>query len=843
MLGGLRLTATDPRDFDTLVRQPKRCALLAYLAAAAPHGFHRRDKLLGIFWPELDQAHARAALSQALYVLRMTLGESSLVTRGDDEVGLDSTTVWCDVAAFEAAVSAGRASEAIALYQGDLLDGFFVSDAPAFEDWASRERDRLRQRASEGAWAAAEVAAADHDALSAARWGRRAVELLPEDEGLARRVMQMLHGVGNRAAALRVYEALAWRLERDYEIQPSAETQMLAESIRGEELRAATVEALARLPQPVRAIAAIPHSRSRTLATWGVGVGLMGMGVALGAGPFHRASAPPATPIRFALTFPNAPIPTGIGGPTLALSPDGSHLVHIGQRDQSSELFVRSMDDLESIPIPHTGGAIQPFVSPDGEWVGFVQAGQIRKVPMGGGPAITVCAPPLVVTGASWGPGDVIVFASGGALWRVPSGGGTPQHVASPDTSTHFYRWPEVLPDGGAAVFAVSDGVTDWLAAVRLGNGDVVHLAVEGTNPHFVPPGYLVFARRDGAVLAVRFDARRLSVTGPPIPVADGARVGSAGAAKLATSQSGTIAYASEATDQRRLAVVDRKGKSTPVPVALRNVWHPRFFGDGSRILAHSSFAESASPDLIEVDLGRATSKRLTFDGVSLSPALSPDGQRIVFARSVHLRGTGFEVGSMPAGQNRAAETLLGEQDGQMPTGFTPDGTALIVERLDPTTRGDIWILSLQAKGATARPYLRGAANERGPALSPDGRWMAYVSDETGRDEIYVGGFPTPAMPMQVSQEGGHEPRWSPNGRELFYRGPRGMMAVSIDAGQQLHPARSRLLFADNAYLSSSRQATYDVHPDGQHFLMIHRGSAQDQVVVMVNWLERKAPR
>lgn len=840
LLGGLRLTTADGRDVDALVRQSKRTALLAYLAAGTPRGFHRRDKLLGLFWPELDQAHARAALSQALYVLRAGLEEIAVVTRGDDEVGLDSSVVWCDAVAFEAALDKGHASEALALYRGALLDGLFVADAPEFEQWVSRERERLRQRASDGAWALAEVKVAESDPVAAARWARRAVELLPDDETLVRRAMGLFDGLGNRAAAIRAYEALAWRLEQEYEIQPSAETQALALAIRREELRAITADALARLPQPVRALAAIESAPARALATWVLAAMFVGLGLALGAGVLLRWTAPAGPPIRFALSFPGAPIPSGIGGSTIALSPDGSRLVHVGTNDQSSELFLRNMDQLESVPIPHTRGANMPFLSPDGRWLGFVEAGRIRKVPLAGGPAITVCTPALVVTGASWGTNDVIVFASGGQLWRVSASGGAPQLVAAPDTGAGSYRWPDVLPGGRTAVFAVSDQRGDRLAAVRLETGEVKRFDLEGTSPHFVSPGYIVFGRRDGALLAVRFDARRLSVDGAAFPVADGARVGMAGAAKFATSQSGALAYVSELTSDRVLTVVDRAGVTTPVPVATRGFWHPRFSGDGSRILAHASFAEGQTPDLVEIDLERATSRRLTFDSASLAGAWSPDGRRIAFAKSLHRRGTGFELRWMAASQNGAAELLWGEQDGQMPGDFTPDGRALVFERLDPETRGDIWILPLEGKGIP-RPFLNGRPNERGPVVSPDGRWLAYVSDESGRDEIYVRAFPEPAIAVPVSANVGHEPMWAASGRELFYRGPRGMMAVGVDPTLPFRVASQRLLFADDAYLSSVRQANYDIHPDGKRFLMIRRGSAGDQVIVMLNWVERKA--
>ena len=232
ILGSLQLRAADGRQVDTLARHAKRTALLAYLAASSPRGPHRRDTLLALFWPESDAPHARAALNQALYVLRSALGEEAIAPRGDGEVVLSREAVWCDAAAFEAALDAGRPGDALALYRGDLLEGFFVTGAPEFERWLERERARLRERASQGAWALAEERAAVGDAGEAGRWARRAADLLPADEITARRLMTFLNKLGDRAAAVAAYDAFVSRLAAEYELEPSSETQALADAIR-----------------------------------------------------------------------------------------------------------------------------------------------------------------------------------------------------------------------------------------------------------------------------------------------------------------------------------------------------------------------------------------------------------------------------------------------------------------------------------------------------------------------------------------------------------------------------------------------------------------------------------
>ena len=262
ILGLPQLVASDGHPIDALARQAKRTALLAYLAAANPRGFQRRDKLVALFWPDLDAPHARNALSQALHVLRSTLGDGAVLTRGDQEVGLSAEVVWCDVPAFECALHAGRLAEAAALYRGDLLDGLFVPGAPEFERWLDSERTRLRQRASEGAWALAEAKAAEGDAVEAQRWARRATDFVPADEAVVRRLMTFLTRLGDRAAAIRAYEAFAWQLAHEYELEPSAETQSLAAVIREKGQRPTVPEPT----KPAATLAAIGVTRSMSPA-------------------------------------------------------------------------------------------------------------------------------------------------------------------------------------------------------------------------------------------------------------------------------------------------------------------------------------------------------------------------------------------------------------------------------------------------------------------------------------------------------------------------------------------------------------------------------------------------
>jgi DNA-binding SARP family transcriptional activator len=217
---------------DAVLAQPKRLALLVYLAVARPRGFHRRDRLVALFWPEHDQEHARAALRKAIHALRKALGNDLLVSRGDEELAVDHAHVWCDAIAFDDALQRGRLALALELFRGDLLDGFFA-DAPGFERWLETERESYRERAVDAAWALAQHHEAGAELTEATRWARRVARLATMDERVLRRVLQLLDRAGDRSGAIRAYDEFAARLRTHYDIEPSAETRALIRQIKG----------------------------------------------------------------------------------------------------------------------------------------------------------------------------------------------------------------------------------------------------------------------------------------------------------------------------------------------------------------------------------------------------------------------------------------------------------------------------------------------------------------------------------------------------------------------------------------------------------------------------------
>ncbi|HEY3012060.1 MAG TPA: BTAD domain-containing putative transcriptional regulator [Gemmatimonadales bacterium] len=355
-LGALELTSAESRAVGSVLAQPRRAALLCYLALALPRGFHRRDTLFALFWPEYDAEQARHALRQSVYFLRRALGPKAIVSRGDEELALAPDQVSCDVWAFDAAVDQGQAADALALYRGELLAGFHISAAPDFEHWLDQERGRLRQRAGEAGWALAAARERDGDAAGAAEAARRAVTLSPTDETALRRLILLLQRLGDRAAAVRAYEAFTWKLEGEYELEPSAETRALVARIRAEpgESRAAAPAhqsgvAGSSTGPPLGAAAALPAEGGWVVPAWlgwaraswkRVGILVATLAALMAAGWAMRNQLRPETPeIRRLAVLPLANL---TGDERQEYFVDGMHEALVTELSQIPELTVIS---------------------------------------------------------------------------------------------------------------------------------------------------------------------------------------------------------------------------------------------------------------------------------------------------------------------------------------------------------------------------------------------------------------------------------------------------------------------------------------------------------------------
>ena len=565
------------------------------------------------------------------------------------------------------------------------------------------------------------------------------------------------------------------------------------------------------------------------------------------------SGTPPApSPTRFTLTLPESDRLGSIRD-MLALSPDGQTLVYRAARDGTFQLFRRPIDQFEATSMPGTETSLSPFFSPDGQWVGFSSAGALRKVALAGGPPQTLTAVVSVIRGADWGADDIIVYGLlGGPLMQVSSAGGDPTPLFTPDDGRRSW-YPQILPGGDAVLFTLTNPEPDRgeLHLVMRHTGEHRTLVPNAAKGRVLDTGHLVFVR-GGALWAVGFDRERLDIVGTPAPVVEGVRVEGGGAVQYALADDGTLVYIPGGSSRgtRRLVWVDRHGDEEPLPARAANYISLSLSPDGARA-AVSILDESGNRDVWVSELARGTLARLTrddaFDG---RPLWHPDGRRVAFRSD---RNGQPELFLQAADGSGTAERLLTIDEAVtdiVPYDWSPDGATLFVVALLPETGFDVGMVSTEGPG-TWEPLVQTAASEVWPAISPDGRWLAYASDETGRFEVYVQRFPERGGRQPISVGGGVLPEWSADGSELFYgRGgpPDAMMRVTITGDERDPPSlivgTPERLFEWRYALPGVGLRHYDVSPDGQRFLMITPGGPADagagraEINVVLDWFE-----
>jgi len=542
------------------------------------------------------------------------------------------------------------------------------------------------------------------------------------------------------------------------------------------------------------------------------------------------------------------------------LSRDGSLLAYRGGTPPSTRVYLRRLDQLEAKPISavDSGFSYPLAFSPDGQWLLYLGAGKLKKVPVTGGASIALYDTPFV-NGASWGLDDTIIFSSvttpvAANLLRISANGGAPQVLTKPDAQKgeRGHRWPQILPGGRAVLFAISTGASGdeaRIAALDLRTGEHRTLVEGGMNPRYAPTGarsgHLVWARA-GAVFAAPFDPGKLELTGPQVPVLEGVLMtSSAGFAELAFSDSGAMVYVPGGvleTGGQDLVWVDRKGTVEPLPAPQREYDRVRISPDGQRVAVR--IRTGAQDDIWVYELARNTLTRLTFEGTNLNPAWTPDGKRIAWR---HQGPKGAGIFWRPADGSAPPEQIPGAPLSS-PYSWAPDGKTLILNLIDPVRRGDILALPMEGDHKP-RPFLATQFNETRPELSPDGRWLAYESDESGRLEVYVQPFPGPGGKWQVSTDGGRYLHWARNGKELFYLSGTRLMAVEVATSPTFRAGTPKPLF-DAPFLRfpSGQGPWFDVAPDGRRFLMAkrpERPAASGELQVVMEWFEelrRRAP-
>jgi len=527
--------------------------------------------------------------------------------------------------------------------------------------------------------------------------------------------------------------------------------------------------------------------------------------------------------------------------PLVAISPDGSKVVYVASRAGApDQLFLRPLDGLRAEPVAGTEGAASPFFSPDSQWIAFFAGSKLKKAPVAGGAAITLCDARGrdFQEGGTWGSNNIILFqpkGAGGAFLEIPASGGTP-HILPASMKHAFWRWPELMPGGGAVLFAggaagLSFVNTATIGAAALdGAGAEKDLIAGGSAPRLTATGDLIYVQ-NGTLMAVPFNSRRLELAGSPAPVLEGVKESVLGAAQYSLSASGTLVYipGDLRGNSARMVWVDRAGKEESIAAPARAYSFPRVSPDGRRIAVTVSENET---QVWLYDIARDALSRATFGGtVNANPVWSPDGRRMAFYSN---RAGPHNLFLQRADGVGDAERLTTSTHTGVAGSWSPDGQTIAY-----IGGGDIWVVSPCDR--KARSFLKTPANETAPKFSPDGHWLAYVSDESGRFEVYVQPYPGPGGKWQISTDGGTEPVWNPSGGELFYRADERMMAVPVTRRPGFSAGKPAVLFEGTWLPTPATLPNYDVSPDGKRFLMLKPADEEQgdrQIVVVQNWFE-----
>jgi Tol biopolymer transport system component len=562
--------------------------------------------------------------------------------------------------------------------------------------------------------------------------------------------------------------------------------------------------------------------------------------------PFDRRPPPRAGESRGLVRPPR---------PALALSPDGAVLV-VRVAEGGSRLYRRPLDQLTMTAIPGTEGAEVPFFSPDGRWLGFVHGTELKKMPVGGGPASVICkipGPAPAVVGVDWGPGDLIVFATNQGLWRVSGGGGEPQQITKL-ASEVAHRLPHILPGGDAVIFTIVKEIFRWdntQIVVRSLNSDEQRVLIDGgSDGRYLPSGHLVFAR-DGTLMAAPFDLETRSVTGGAVALIDNVMHSvntsngafDTGAMQAVFGAQGTIVYATGGPVPAMplaLASVDRRGNAETLASEPREYFAPRVSPDGQRV-AMTTHRDGRRVWVYDV-IRRSLRPFTPADQRVVWSIWGPDSDRIAFSNL-----TSGEISWKASGDGKIE--AFGTGLAGSVSSWSSDGRLLAYVN----ATNDIFVVDLSRSDRTPHAVVESPANERFPEFSPDGKWLAFTSNESEREEVFIQPYPGPGPRIQVSTTGGVSPAWSRDQKELFFLlpGPRPvMMSAAISAlAQGLNVGTPRYLF-DGEFVLTGPVRGYDVSPDGQRFFMIQalppKPEPPTELVIVNNWfaeLESRVPR
>jgi Tol biopolymer transport system component len=559
----------------------------------------------------------------------------------------------------------------------------------------------------------------------------------------------------------------------------------------------------------------------------------------------RSAPGPPARAIRMDMALPaDAPLAGGSFLCPLVLSPDGSQLAYVGVKDGMRRLYIRDLGGFEAAPLAGTEGAEGPFFSPDGEWIGFCADSKLKKVSVHGGALPQTLALLLDFRGASWGANDTIVLSPGqvSPLYKVSASGGALEPLTrlneAEDEWSH--RFPHFLPDGRTLVYSAHRGAFNFdeaaVWAYSTETGKQTKILDGSSDPRVLSSGQLVYVQA-GSLLAAPFDAATLKLLGAARTLVEGVAVqANTGAAFFTVSSSGTLAYVpgGAIAGKTELVWMDRGGRAQEFlrsPIIIR---YPRLSPDGQRLLVQG--IGSSRSGIYSATIQDSSLKRLSDERTI--PVWSPDGKRFLFDSDTTPRSTRLVWRS--ADGNGGDQVLIETEKNWLPTSISRDGRWLAFTEQEASRNADIWIMPTDGK-SPPRPWLKTPALEGGAKFSPDGRYIAYVSDESGRFEVYVAEFPGPGGKWHISVDGGREPVWAAHGGEIFFRSWQNLMSVPVKTDPSFQAGPPRVLFRTGyeGLLSSLDTTNFDATADGSRFLMTQNPDLDAtfaNIRVVLNW-------
>jgi serine/threonine-protein kinase len=523
----------------------------------------------------------------------------------------------------------------------------------------------------------------------------------------------------------------------------------------------------------------------------------------------------------------------GLAGGNIAVSPRGDRIAYLAETPASArQLFLRNADQLTPKSL-YSGTPRAPTFSPDGKWVAFVEGQEIKKVSIDGGPSVTLSHLPDLVGGLSWGPTGVLVAATAKTgLYVVPEIGGAGRLI--PTAEGQFaIRFPLILPNGNDVLYSATHFGTRHLFLRSLSGGAPIDLEITGNRPLGYLEGQLIYTAPGGALMAVPFNAKRRIVTGPPVPVEQDVLVDAQGGASAALSASGMLVFRSGLSESQ--PVLARDSSAIPILAEPRGFAYPRFSPDGKRVAFEVQTSQSI--DIWVLDRARGPLTRLTSSGSDRLPEWTADGRRILF---VHGQS---ELWWQAADASSPAELLYKPTEGDVVEAMISPGGKWILYRTGASAQhpSSVFAIGMDRKGQ-ATPLLAGGSSFMTPRLSPDGHWLAYASNISGRYEVYVRPFPDSGGRVQVSVEGGNEPLWSRSGHTLFYRSTQGIVAAKVSTGASFGLGDRKLVLPGD-FLASGSHPNYDIAPGDSAFLMLRRAGDDVQTVVVHNWVNHLRAR